>query len=109
MITQSQTSDRDGGISVAVAEAPPPPGSSRERDATGLARFLAIVVQFGLIVLVIDYWQLESQQLARRMCLAATCFIIHHFLPQRFRLPFFAMLSLLAVITGVGHLGPNIW
>jgi hypothetical protein len=35
-------------------------------------------------------------------------FIIHHLLPMRFRLPFFAMLSLVAVISGVGHFGPNL-
>src|SRR5205807_2107553 len=32
----------------------------------------------------------------------------HHLLPQRFRLPFFAMLSLVAVITAVGHIGPSL-
>jgi hypothetical protein len=72
------------------------------------ARFLAILVQFALIVVVVDHWQLESQLLARLMWLAFIGFVVHHLLAQRFRLPFFAMLSLLAVITGVGHLGPNV-
>src|SRR6266404_6637840 len=72
------------------------------------ASFFAILVQFGLIVLVVDYWQLESQLLARLMWLAFVGFVIHHLLPLRFRLQFFAVLSLLAVITGVGHLGPNV-
>ena len=72
------------------------------------AQFLAILAQFALIVVAIDSWQLESQLLARLMWLALVGFVIHHFLPQRFRLPFFAMLSLLAVITGLGHLGPNV-
>lgn len=74
----------------------------------GLARFLAVVAQFALIVIVIDYWQLESLPLTRLMWLAFAGFIIHHLLPLRFRLPFFAGLSLVAVITGVGHLGPNV-
>ena len=59
-----------------------------------VAQFVAIVVQFGLIVVVLDFWQLESQLLARVMWLAFAGFIIHHLLPVRFRLPFFAMLSL---------------
>jgi len=67
-----------------------------------------VLVQFALIAIVIDYWQLESQPLTRLMWLAFAGFIVHHSLPQRFRLPFFAMLSLFAVITAVGHLGPNI-
>src|SRR6266513_1129951 len=74
-----------------------------------LARFFVLVVQFGLIVLLVQYWHLESQQLTRLMWLAFVGFIIHHLLPLRFRLPFFAVLSLAAVITGVGHLGPNVF
>src|SRR4030095_14912162 len=68
-----------------------------------------MVAQFGLIVLVVNYWQLENQLLARLMWLAFVGFIIHHLLPLRFRLPFFAMLSLLAVISPVVHFGPNLW
>src|SRR5436305_10833054 len=71
------------------------------------AQFLAILAQFALIVVAIYSWQLESQLLDRVMCLALVGFVIHHFLPRRCRLPFFAMLSLLAVMTGLGHLGPN--
>src|SRR5438132_2494957 len=72
------------------------------------AQFLAVLVQFALIALVIDYWQLESQLLTRLLWLAFAGFIIHHVLPMRYRLWFLAMLSLLAVITGVGHFGPNL-
>ena len=72
------------------------------------AQFLAIFAQFALIVVAIDQWHLESQLLARLMWLALAGFIVHHFLPQRLRLPFFAGLSLVAVITAVGHLGPNV-
>jgi hypothetical protein len=73
------------------------------------ARFFAILTQFALVVMVVEYWQLESQSLARLMWLAFVGFVIHHLLPLRFRLPFFAILSLLAVSTGVGHIGPNVW
>jgi hypothetical protein len=79
------------------------------RYAARLAQFLAVVAQFGLIVVLIDYWQLESVSLAHLMQLAFAGFVIHHLLPLRFRLPFFAILSLVATITVVGHIGPNMW
>ena len=81
---------------------------SMKQHIFSVAQFVAIVVQFGLIVVALDFWQLESQLLARVMWLAFAGFIIHHLLPVRFRLPFFAMLSLVAVITAVGHFGPNV-
>src|SRR5205814_7107934 len=90
------------------AKAPPRRRSVRQHIAE-VAQFLAVVAQFGLVVLLVQYWQLESVLLARLMALAFAGFVIHHLLPVRFRLPFFAMLSLVAVITGVGHFGPNIW
>src|SRR5262249_4039955 len=67
--------------------------------------FVAVVVQFGLIVLIVDYWQLESLTFLRVMQLAFVGFVIHHLLPLRFRLPFFAALSLLAVVFGLGKIG----
>jgi hypothetical protein len=109
MLTKSQIPERRGATMNAVGDASAPPGRSSGRYATRVAPFFAILVQFALIVMVVDYWQLESLPLARLMALAFAGFVIHHLLPLRFRLPFFAMLSLLAVITGVGHLGPNVW
>jgi hypothetical protein len=64
-----------------------------------------VVAQFGLIVLVIRDWQLENALLSRLMDLAFVGFIIHHLLPLRFRLPFFAMLSLVAIVFGLGETG----
>jgi hypothetical protein len=88
------------------------PTTSRPLDhyLSRLAQFLAVAVQFALIAVVIDYWQLESQLLTRLLWLAFGGFIIHHLLPQRFRLPFFAMLPLMAVLSdvGVGHIGINL-
>ena len=45
-----------------------------------VALFVAIVVQFGLIVLVMRDWQLENVLLYRLMDLAFVGFIIHHLL-----------------------------
>jgi hypothetical protein len=109
MLTESQTSDRRDEITAAVVEAPPPRRSSLGRYASGLAPFFAVVVQFGLIVLVVDQWQLESLSLARLLQLAFVGFVIHHLLPLRFRLPFFAMLSLVAIVIVVGQIGPKTW
>ena len=61
MITQSPTSEQYGEITVAVAKAPIARERSRGGWIGGLAPFLAIIVQFALIAIVVDYWQLESQ------------------------------------------------
>src|SRR5204863_2005774 len=103
-----QTGDQRVELRLTAAEALTPRRTSIGSHAATLAQFLAVIAQFGLIVMVVSYWQLESLALARLMALAFVGFVIHHLLPARFRLPFFAMLSLLAVISGVGHIGPGL-
>jgi len=76
---------------------------------TGVAPFLAVVAQFGLIALVVSEWQLESLSVSRLLDLAFVGFIIHHLLPVRFRLSFFATLSLVAVVFGLGKMGPRMF
>src|SRR6476660_1623658 len=105
--TEIQTGDQRLELKLTTAKAPPRRRSIRQHIAE-VAEFLVVVAQFGLIVMVVNYWQLESLALARLMALAFVGFVIHHLLPARFRLPFFAMLSLLAVISSVGHIGPNL-
>ncbi len=97
--------EESAGITKAVTPRP----SGGRLQIGELARFFAVIAQFGLIVLLVDDWQLESQSLARVMELAFIGFIIHHLLAPRFRLSFFSLLSLVAVVTSVGHLGPNVW
>ena len=109
MLTENQTIDRRGGIENVVGEAPPKRRSSLRGYASGVAPFLAVVAQFGLIVLVVNEWQLENLLLSRLMALAFVGFIIHHLLPFRFRLPFFAILSLVAVIFGLGEIGAGMF
>src|SRR5438477_2972168 len=103
-----QTSDQRVELRLTAAQALTPRRTSIGSHAATLAQFLAVIAQFGLIVMVVNYWQLESLALARLMALAFVGFVIHHLLPARFRLPFFAMLSLLALVSGVGHIGPNL-
>jgi len=100
-----QTGDQRVELRLAAAEALTPRRTSIGSHAATLAQFLAVIVQFGLIVMVVNYWQLDSQPLARVMALAFIGFVIHHLLPLRFRLPFFAMLSLVAVVFGLHGTG----
>src|SRR5438552_12524466 len=108
MLIETQTSKRFGEIPVVAVES----SASRQRfvwqNIRASLSFFTVLLQFGLIVLLVNQWQLESLSLGRVMELAFAGFIIHHLLPQRFRLPFFAMLSLVAVLSGVGHIGPNL-
>src|SRR5215471_6411871 len=87
--TEIQTSDQRLELKLTTAKAPPRRKSVRQHIAK-VAEFLVVVAQFGLVVLLVQYWQLESQLLARLMWLAFVGFVIHHLLPLRFRLPFFA-------------------
>src|SRR5437773_4685773 len=102
--TEIRTGDQRLELRLTTAKAPPRRRSVRQHIAE-VAQFLAVVVQFGLVVLLVQYWQLESQLLARLMWLAFVGFVIHHLLPLRFRLPFFAMLSLVAVVFGLHGTG----
>ena len=69
----------------------------------GQAPFLAVAIQFGLIVLLVHGFHLESLTFARLMVLTFAGFFIHHYLPLRFRLPFFALLSLAGTMA-VAHM-----
>jgi len=108
MFAETKTSKRPSRV---VIQRPPAPTESPVASYAlgGPAQFLIIIVQFALLVILIERWQLENQLLTRVMWLAFAGFIIHHLLPHRFRLAFFALLSLTAVLTGVGHAGPNVW
>lgn len=59
-----------------------------------LPQLLAVIVQFGLLVALVWRFQLEhSRSFVWVMGLAFFGFVIHHFLPARFRLHFFAAFS----------------
>jgi hypothetical protein len=66
------------------------------------AQFAAVVVQLALLVLVVRGFGLEGDRLGDVLVLAAAGFIIHHFLPARFRLPFFALLSFAGIQVAFG-------
>jgi hypothetical protein len=83
------------------AKAPTPPAVVPffERD---WIRIAAVVFQFGLMVYVIRLLAFEGQQLADIATLAWVGFVIQQFLPMRWRLPFFAVLSVASVFLAVG-------
>ena len=68
---------------------------SRKRE---VAKFLGIVLQLSLLVVVVQQYHLEHQAFYHNMMLLAFYgFLFHFFLPEKFRLPFFLLLSLAAV------------
>src|ERR1043166_312510 len=106
MFTEAKTYSESNATTIGPVASP-----TKQRFAgygTVFAQFVAIAAQFALIAVAIEHWHLESQVLARLVWLAFAGFIVHHLLPRRYRLPFFAILSLVAVITAAGHIGPNV-
>src|SRR4029077_4225321 len=87
--TETQTFEPLSETRIAVCEELAP--RRVRRYAAGLGQFVAVVAQFGLITVVVGDWHLENQLLSKLMYLAFAGFIIHHLLPFRFRLPFFAV------------------
>jgi len=71
----------------------------------GWASFLAVAVQFALIVGLVSYFQLETRTFARVLQVSFVGFLIHHLLPHRLRLPFFAFLSVGSVALVAGQWG----
>lgn len=72
-------------------------------DRIQAAKFLSIVAQLGLLVVVIRQFELENQAFYHNlMLLVFYGFLIHYFLPIRYRLPFFLLLSLAAIFGILG-------
>jgi D-alanyl-lipoteichoic acid acyltransferase DltB (MBOAT superfamily) len=72
--------------------------NSLSLDRLKISRFLSLVVQLGLLVLVMDQFHLENQAFYQNiMPLIFYGFLIHYFLPLHYRLPFFLLLSLVAL------------
>lgn len=67
------------------------------------ARLAAVAVQFALMVFIIRWFELESAAFGDVVALALAGFIVHHFLPPRLRLPFFAVLSIASIPLALGY------
>jgi hypothetical protein len=74
-------------------------------DKVQLGKFLSIAAQLGVLVLVIRQFQLENQAFYSNIILLTFySFIIHYFLPIRYRLPFFLLVSLVAIAGILGFI-----
>ncbi|HEX9730003.1 MAG TPA: SGNH/GDSL hydrolase family protein [Gemmatimonadales bacterium] len=72
-------------------------------DAGRMRRFAVIFTQLVLLVVAVRVFQIESPAFYQQIIpLAAFGFIVHHLLPQRHRLPFFAALSMGGVLIVAG-------
>ncbi|MGE3283104.1 MAG: hypothetical protein AB7O13_19150 [Alphaproteobacteria bacterium] len=67
-----------------------------------------MLIQLGAIVIILRQFQIESLAFREVAVLAFTGFAIHYFLPQRYRLSFFAALSIVSVVLILG-LGDAAW
>jgi hypothetical protein len=87
---------------VSLTQAIPSPGlstqASSERAEISIPRYLVIAFELGLFLVVVYLFNIESRGFLHLGILAFFGWLIHYFLPLRYRLPFFLFLSL----TGIG-------
>lgn len=83
------------------------PASAEESKcgAITVAKFLLIVLQLGFMLLALRQFQIENAAFLRLAMLGFGGFAIHAWLPLRYRLPFFLLLSLvgIAAVLGLQH------
>src|SRR5229473_291471 len=70
------------------------PASAAVSSWAEWVRFAVVAAEFGLLVLVIRLFELESARFGDLAVLMWIGFIVHHLLPLRLRMPFFVILSL---------------
>lgn len=68
----------------------------------GLGKMLLLAVELVLIWYVIDQFQIASQKFVALTKLAFYGFFVHAFLPVRWRLPFFSVLSMYGIVLVLG-------
>src|SRR5215212_4980823 len=71
-------------------------------EVTSAAKFLVLAAQLFLLAVVIYRYNLESPAFVQLIELTFAGFVVHHFLPMAYRLPFFMMLSLAAIVMVLG-------
>jgi hypothetical protein len=70
-----------------------PPGSERAAGSSEVFGFIAVAVQFALLVHLLARFNLETRAFQDVAHIAFAGFLMHHFLPARWRMPFFLILS----------------
>jgi hypothetical protein len=95
-------------VSVRTSASPTDAASAiSERDLVSEGRiavlpYLAIVGQLGLLLLLFRQFQIESQAFRIVAALAAAGFVVHAWLPLRYRLTFFSVLSIVGIVVTLG-------
>src|SRR5689334_24323538 len=64
----------------------------------GVASYIVILLQLGLLSLLLRQFQIESAAFLRLALLAFGGFAVHALLPMRYRLAFFLALSLAGIV-----------
>ena len=65
-------------------------------------RFAAVTLQLAIIAALAVAFRVESRGFRWVLALVGVGFVVHHLLPKRFRLPFFALLSLWGTVVAFG-------
>lgn len=93
-----------GGITEPMVAPPTRTDRTAPDGKITLAQFLLVASQLLLLLLVVRQFAIENKAFLRLLLLASGGFVVHAFLPFRYRLPFFVALSL----AGIGAvLGPE--
>src|SRR6516162_8556180 len=69
-------------------------GNRASQLASQWLQFGIVAAEFGLLVLIIRMFHIESAGFGDLAMLTWAGFLVHHFLPLPMRLPFFSLLSL---------------
>src|SRR4051794_32321445 len=72
------------------------------KEVTSVAKFLVLAAQLFLLAVVIYRYNLESPAFVQLIELTFAGFVVHHFLPMAYRLPFFMALSLAGIVMVFG-------
>jgi len=87
-----------------VESLPAVEASLRALGAQPASKLLALIAQLGLLLLVVDQFQIGGSAFLRILMLAIAGFAVRFALPQRFQLTFFVALSLIASVWVLGPL-----
>jgi hypothetical protein len=78
-------------------------------DRLAIGKFLSVTLQLGLLVLVVQQFHLENQAFYSNLLLLTFYgFLVHYFLPTRYRQSFFFLLSLAAMV-GILGVANSLW
>jgi lysophospholipase L1-like esterase/D-alanyl-lipoteichoic acid acyltransferase DltB (MBOAT superfamily) len=91
----------DGSSATAGSRSAPAAPIAR-LDRAGLARLAALALQFGLLLLVVQQFQLETRAFVRLLALGWIGFVVQALLPARLHLAWFALLSLAGIVLVLG-------